>query len=258
MRQARRRARLCANTAIASPKARGRPASRRTSSTVDVLALRHPLQWDGDDGGAMAKKDPASKQSAGALVFTINLERAFGDLLMQLQHIHGQPARDAGKKDVDALLAVARFLDRMGPIHLAPYADHFAMLAQELEDARIPAGRSDLTMVWLARAHVALAVETLLQHRDYPSRKDAAEEVANRRPELKPLITERGAHRGSDLEKTIVFWCENLRSGKVKNRAATKVYSVGLDKLKAWALNRNRAQIEAEADKLLDRAIALI
>jgi hypothetical protein len=38
----RRRARLCANTAIASPKARGRPASRRTSSTVDVLALRHP------------------------------------------------------------------------------------------------------------------------------------------------------------------------------------------------------------------------
>jgi hypothetical protein len=36
------RARLCANTAIASPKARGRPASRRTSSTVDVLALRHP------------------------------------------------------------------------------------------------------------------------------------------------------------------------------------------------------------------------
>src|SRR5215471_3343336 len=28
-------------------KARGRPASRRTSSTVDVLALRHPLQWDG-------------------------------------------------------------------------------------------------------------------------------------------------------------------------------------------------------------------
>jgi hypothetical protein len=38
-----RRARLCANTAIASPKARGRPAGRRTSSTVDVLAPRHPF-----------------------------------------------------------------------------------------------------------------------------------------------------------------------------------------------------------------------
>src|SRR6516165_8367491 len=54
----RRRARLCANTAIASPKARGRPASRRTSPTVDVLALRHPLQWDGGDGGTMAKPRP--------------------------------------------------------------------------------------------------------------------------------------------------------------------------------------------------------
>src|SRR5215831_5162397 len=32
-------------------KARGRPASRRTSSTVDVLALRHPPSSDGGDGG---------------------------------------------------------------------------------------------------------------------------------------------------------------------------------------------------------------
>jgi hypothetical protein len=45
-------------------KARGRPASRRTSSTVDVLAPRHPLQWDGGDGGTMAKDNTASKRSA--------------------------------------------------------------------------------------------------------------------------------------------------------------------------------------------------
>jgi hypothetical protein len=32
-------------------KERGRPASRRTPSTVDVLALRHSLQWDGGDAG---------------------------------------------------------------------------------------------------------------------------------------------------------------------------------------------------------------
>jgi hypothetical protein len=42
-------------------KARGRPASRRTSSTVDVLALRHPLQWDGGDGGAMANEEAAAR-----------------------------------------------------------------------------------------------------------------------------------------------------------------------------------------------------
>src|SRR6516165_443619 len=56
----RRRARLCANTAIASPKARGRPASRRTSSTVDVLALRRPSNGTVVDGGTMAKKDAAA------------------------------------------------------------------------------------------------------------------------------------------------------------------------------------------------------
>jgi hypothetical protein len=39
-----------------SGKARGRPASRRTSSTVDVRALRHSLQWNGGDGGTMATR----------------------------------------------------------------------------------------------------------------------------------------------------------------------------------------------------------
>jgi hypothetical protein len=37
-----------------SGKALGRPASRRTSSTVDVLGPR-TLRWDGGHGGAMAK-----------------------------------------------------------------------------------------------------------------------------------------------------------------------------------------------------------
>src|SRR5262245_21477646 len=58
-----RRARLCANTAIASPKARGRFAIRRTSSTVMCLPCA-TLQWDGGDGGAMANDDAASKRSA--------------------------------------------------------------------------------------------------------------------------------------------------------------------------------------------------
>src|SRR5215472_915446 len=46
-------------------KARGRPASRRTSSTVDVLALRRSLQWDGGDGGTMAKRRPTIPISHG-------------------------------------------------------------------------------------------------------------------------------------------------------------------------------------------------
>src|SRR5262249_44803461 len=54
-------------------KARGRPASRRTSSTVDVLALRHPLQWDGGDGGTMARKRRAPNYT-GALAQPIYVE----------------------------------------------------------------------------------------------------------------------------------------------------------------------------------------
>jgi hypothetical protein len=52
------------STCYRSWKARGRPASRRTSSTVDVLAPRHPLQCDGGDGGNMAKKDAVSMRLA--------------------------------------------------------------------------------------------------------------------------------------------------------------------------------------------------
>jgi hypothetical protein len=47
---------------IASPKRGAGFAIRRTSSTVDVLALRHSLQWDGGDGGTMAKDETASKR----------------------------------------------------------------------------------------------------------------------------------------------------------------------------------------------------
>src|SRR5262249_61370915 len=53
--------------------ARGRPASRRTSSTVDVLALRHPFQWDGGDGGTMARKRRAPNYT-GALAQPIYVE----------------------------------------------------------------------------------------------------------------------------------------------------------------------------------------
>ena len=81
-------------------KARGRPASRRTSSTVDVLALRHPLQWNGGDGGTMAKDETASKRSAEKIAhanarYTLNLLRAFGDLLPKLKRAYGEPAGDA-------------------------------------------------------------------------------------------------------------------------------------------------------------------
>jgi hypothetical protein len=225
----------------------------------------------------MAKDDDtASKRLADETArdrATINLQRAFGDLLPKLKRAYGQAARDTAderSQHVVALLAVARFLDQVGPDYLAHFADQFAKLAQALQDLnegrRVPrmlyppiASRSDQTVVWLARAHVALAVETM--QRCGHSRKSAAKWAAKRHPSLKQLITERGLSlkRGKSLETAIISWCKDFSIvGKVKNHYATRVYSVGLDKLKAWAPNRNSDQIEAEAGRLLQEAVALL
>jgi hypothetical protein len=222
----------------------------------------------------MAKKDPASKRQLAVARaharYTINLLRAFNDLLPKLNRAYGQPARDAAdtladtrSQHVVALLAIADFLIRMGPDDLAHVADQFAKLAQALQDAndgrRVPmftiASRSDQTVVWLARAHVALAVETMRGRGG--SRKSAANWAAKKHPGLKKLITESGAHleRSKSLEKAIISWCEDFSSRKVKNHFAARIYSVGLDKLKACAPNCNSDQMEDEADRLLQEAI---
>jgi hypothetical protein len=225
----------------------------------------------------MAKKDAASKllaeERARAYArYTINLQRAFGDLLPELNHAYGQPARDAAEmrsQHVLALLAIANFLNRVGPDgDLAHFADQFVKLAQALQDLdggiRAPiltlalANRSDQTVVWLARAHVALAVETMRGRGG--SRKSAANWAAKKHPGLKKLITERGAdmERSKSLEKAIISWCEDFSSGKIKNHYAARIYSEGLSKLKAWAPNRNSDQMQGEADRLLQEALGLL
>jgi hypothetical protein len=222
----------------------------------------------------MAKDDTASKRSAEEIArarYTINLQRAFNDLLPKLKRAYGQPAgdvEDARTQHVVALLAIAGFLDRMGPDYLADCANQFAKLAQALQDVnegrRAPmltpvlASRSDETLVWLARAYVALAVATMQQCGH--NRPKAAKWAAKRYPGLEQLITESAAaYRSRDLEKAIISWCKDFSSGKVKkNRYAARVYSIGLDNLKAWASNCNSDQMEVEADKLLQHAVALL
>jgi hypothetical protein len=207
-----------------------------------------------------------------------NLQRAFNDLLPKLKRAYGQPARDeadARSRHVVALQEIAGFLNRMGPDYLAHFADQFAMLAQALQDLeagiRSPlltpalANRGDQTAAWLARVHVVLAVKTMthsMRRRGSSghSRQEAAEWVAKRCPDLKQLITEGGPNmeRSKSLERAIISWCEYFHSNKIKNLYAARVYSVGLDRLKAWAPNCNRNQIEAEADRLLREAVTLV
>jgi hypothetical protein len=220
----------------------------------------------------MAKKDPAAKRLAevarARARHTINLQRAFSDLLPKLKRAYGQPARDTAdelSQHVVALLAVAHFLDQVGPDYLAHVADQLAKLAQTLQDLnegrRAPmlypafTSRSDQTVVWLARAHVALAVETLRPRGG--GRKSAAKWAAKKHPGLQRLITENASHRSDNIETAMISWCEDFTSCKVKNRYAARTYAEGLSKLRAWAAGRDSDQMEDEADRLLQKAVEL-
>jgi hypothetical protein len=217
--------------------------------------------------------------------YTINLQRAFGDLVPELQRAYGQPAGNAAEmllQDVIALLAVARFLEQMGPDYLVPYAARFTELAGALEGrsrgVRSPilepasVKRSDPPMVWIARAHVASAIEIVrpvLKGREAAAaakwaakkqgREAAAEWAAKKHPSLKKLITESGAHpkRGKSLEKAIISWCKDFSSGRVTDKVAARAYSKALDNWKTCASNYNSDQIKGEADKLLREALTL-
>jgi hypothetical protein len=226
----------------------------------------------------MVNDDTASKQRAEKIArankrYTRNLQRAFNDLLLKLNRAYGQqPAGDAAitrSQDAAALWAIADFLDQMGPVgDLAHFVDQFVKLAQKLDDlgegirapslepASVTSRRRDPTIVWVARAYVAVAVETM-QRCDH-SRKSAAKWAAKEHPGLKQLITERANHRSHDLKTAIISWCEDFNSHKIRNKRAADVYSVGLDKLKAGAPNCNNNQIKDEADRLLQRAVKLL
>jgi hypothetical protein len=235
-----------------------------------------------------ASKRPAKKIARRARADDANLRRAFDNLVSDLNDAYGQPARDAAdtgtvvlsaaeetqlSQHVLAQLAVARFLDRMGPVgDLAHFADQFANLAQALDDRdsgiRAPIfdlapakKRSDRTKIWLARACVAVAVEIMRQCGHSKSRESAAEWVAKKYPGLEQLITETGPRRSeTTLEKAIIHWCENFSSHKIRkirNKVAAGVYDkLKTDKLKTRGSNCNSDQMEGEADRLLQKAVA--
>jgi hypothetical protein len=208
-----------------------------------------------------------------------NVLRAVNDLLPKLKRLYEQMAPNEAERhfqDALALQAVATFLDRMGPVYLADVADRLIRRATTLNDegnrllAPSFATRSDPTLFWVQRAYVVLAVDTMHwvidPKRDdrrrgagYHIRESAAEWAAEKRPQLKRLITESGDHRSRNLKTAIVSWCKDF-SGRdgIKNAVAAEVYSDGLAELKRWAPTRNAEEIERRAVWLLDRALLLM
>jgi hypothetical protein len=128
----------------------------------------------------MAKDETASKRSAEVARayarYTINLQRAFNDLVPKLNHAYGQPAGDAAEmlsQHAVALRAIAGFLNRMGPDYLAHFAEQFIKLAQALNDLNeVQRAFNDL-LLKLERAYEALesdpnVISTETQERGEP------------------------------------------------------------------------------------------
>jgi hypothetical protein len=222
----------------------------------------------------MAKQDRAAirlaKERAHAYArYTINLQRQFTALQKRLKFAYGQPARDAAamrSQHVVALQAIAEFLERVeSDGDLAQFAKQFIKFATALEGLNRgvrspildPAGvtRSDPPTVWLARAHVALAVEVM--RRFGHSREAAAKWAARRHPGLQRLITESAAHRSANLEKAIISWCKDFSSRRVRDDVAARAYSKALDNWKTWAPNCGGDQLEAATNWLLQEALTL-
>jgi hypothetical protein len=208
----------------------------------------------------MAKKDAAFKP--------LTEGRAFDDLVVKLKRAYGQlpaDAVEARKQHIDALFAIASFAERMEPDGLpARVADQLASLAQALYDVNrgiratifTPSlkatNRGDTTMVWLGRALVARAIETL-RHDGYSRERGAEWVTARYYRELEWLITEL-VSSPEELQRRALSWSEDFNSDKIKNAAAARNYSDGVRKLRAWALaptRRTKGEIEKEVDRLL-------
>jgi hypothetical protein len=200
--------------------------------------------------------------------YTINLQRAFNNLVPKLERAYGQPAGDATElpsQHALALVAIASFLEQIGPDYLARFADQLIKLAGALEGldrgVRSPilepasVKRSDPPTVWIARAHVALAVE--IMRPVLKGREAAAKWAAKKHPGLKKLITESATHRSDDIKKAIISWCKDFSSRRVTDDVAAGVYSKTLDNWKTCASNYNSDQIKGVADKLLQKALTL-
>jgi hypothetical protein len=136
---------------------------------------------------------------------------------------------DERHRYVNALLAIARFFDGMGPFDT--YAEKFATLAAALNDLdsgivrpvlkprpvenRIP----DPTEVWLGRAYVAIAIEALI---NAGNKTDEAKHFIQAR-EYSPLSV-LATKKADNLWTAGQEWRYQFRQNRVKNDVAQKVF----------------------------------
>jgi hypothetical protein len=197
-------------------------------TTVDVLALRHPLQWDGGDGGAMAKKDhPASKRSAETRNHTRYPPKLTCAVMAALKELKSKLSSAFEEAKVDptnpmqdfcarALPAVANFLEKSDVKN--EIVRKFFELATFIDEGSLPflrppkaRGRTaDSLTLWIPRAYVVVGLECILSSGKMKKKVEAAKYIAKKYPVFNTLKR----HSSHSLAKSIISWRRYYNKGK--------------------------------------------
>ena len=144
---------------------------------------------------------------------------------------------DKRHRYVNALLAIAKFFDGLGPFDT--YAEKFATLAAALNDldngivrgilkpAHIANRIPDPVEVWVGRAYVALAVEALIKAGNNAEEAQLFIQAKQYSP-LSALVTK----KANNLWTAVLEWRYRFRQNRIKNDVAKKVFEAGHRHLK--------------------------
>jgi hypothetical protein len=173
---------------------------------------------------------------------------------------------DERHRYVNALLAIAKFLDGMGLFDT--YAEKFATLAAALNDldsgivremlrpTHVENRISDPTEVWLGRAYVAIAIDALIK-------AEGLIKVGNRLAEAKLFIQAReyaplsalATKKAKNLWTAGLGWRDRFRQNRIKNAVAQKVFKVGHQHLKTLS---SSSDLTNAARKSLSMAMEIV
>jgi hypothetical protein len=194
----------------------------------------------------MANDDTASKRSAEEIArararFTINLQRAFNDLLVKLERAYealesdpsvistetqerGEPLPYDGRLMRDFYVVTLKefviFLDRSGVNE--DIAHKFAELGSAIHELRwgavadflrpaVVGGRGpDGEAVWTCRKYVVIGLECILRSQKMKNKEKAAEHIADKYP----IFDRLKRNPRASLPKSILSWRRTIISGR--------------------------------------------
>jgi hypothetical protein len=181
----------------------------------------------------------SSAQAVSLALLLAKLARAFDWISPELAN--ATPEEIERAKYVSALAEVAGFLNTFAGGYLL--SSHFAKLASAIQDlnygvtapfleAQTKGGNPRTSSaVWLARAHVALAVEAK-RRTARVTREKAAQELCRQCPEIERLVDRKTE---KPVWKSACFWRDQFIESRVSNYVGAHVFESGMSVLKQAA-----------------------